>query len=155
MPIDIRQVAQRLRISAEQVNLLRFSRGLTQEGMERLPEAALQRAVRRLDYPDAPRARLAYREAQSRDDEGRIPSQPLVLALRQLDGLRLRARRALIAGMPTGGAVAPASLAIAPPPLAGLAQRKWVALGPGNIGGRTRALLVHPVNSQTMWAGSV
>lgn len=155
MPINISQVAASRGISVEQVELLRDSRGLTEEGIQRLPEQALQRAVRRLDYPDAPRARLAFRLAQSRDEEGRLPRQPLVTALRQLDGLRLRARRIRVAGVPTGGPVSPAHLAIVPPPLAGLAPRQWVALGPGNIGGRTRSLLIHPTDHATMWAGSV
>jgi photosystem II stability/assembly factor-like uncharacterized protein len=31
----------------------------------------------------------------------------------------------------------------------------WEALGPGNIGGRTRALVIHPTTPNTMWAGAV
>jgi hypothetical protein len=31
----------------------------------------------------------------------------------------------------------------------------WQALGPGNIGGRTRGLLIHPTTPNIMWAGSV
>src|SRR5262249_50339692 len=31
----------------------------------------------------------------------------------------------------------------------------WIPLGPGNVGGRTRALLIHPTNPNTMYAGSV
>ena len=31
----------------------------------------------------------------------------------------------------------------------------WSAMGPGNIGGRTRALLIHPTVPTTMWAGGV
>jgi hypothetical protein len=31
----------------------------------------------------------------------------------------------------------------------------WQALGPGNIGGRTRALLIHPTTPDVMWAGAV
>jgi hypothetical protein len=31
----------------------------------------------------------------------------------------------------------------------------WKPLGPGNIGGRTRALLIHPYDPNTMWAGAV
>jgi hypothetical protein len=31
----------------------------------------------------------------------------------------------------------------------------WEAMGPGNIGGRTRALLIHPTTPDTMWAGAV
>jgi len=155
MAINITRMAERRTISAEQVELLRSARGLTQAGIEALPEKSLQRALRRLDYPDAPRARQMFRLAQSRDDSGQIPSQPLVRALRELDGLRLRSGRRSVAGVPTGGAVAPAHLAIAPPPVAGLAQRQWIALGPGNIGGRTRSILVHPTNHATIWAGSV
>jgi photosystem II stability/assembly factor-like uncharacterized protein len=31
----------------------------------------------------------------------------------------------------------------------------WSALGPGNIGGRTRAILIHPTTPDTMWAAGV
>src|SRR5262249_22777029 len=135
MPINISRRAERRRISVEQVNLLRSSRGLTQDGIERLPEPSLQRAVRRLDYPDAPRARLAFRLAQSRDDEGRLPSQPMVTALRQLDGLRLRARRANVAGMPTGGAGPPPDLGGAVSPGAALRPPEGGGPRPAEVGG--------------------
>ncbi len=31
----------------------------------------------------------------------------------------------------------------------------WEALGPGNVGGRTRAILIHPTTPSTMWASAV
>ena len=31
----------------------------------------------------------------------------------------------------------------------------WSPLGPGNVGGRTRAILIHPTNPTTMWAAGV
>jgi photosystem II stability/assembly factor-like uncharacterized protein len=31
----------------------------------------------------------------------------------------------------------------------------WSAMGPGNIGGRTRSILIHPTTPTTMWAGGV
>ncbi|HMV51775.1 MAG TPA: hypothetical protein PKD31_28790, partial [Blastocatellia bacterium] len=31
----------------------------------------------------------------------------------------------------------------------------WTPLGPGNVGGRTRALLIHPTNANTMYAAGV
>src|SRR5262249_28609495 len=31
----------------------------------------------------------------------------------------------------------------------------WVWLGPGNIGGRTRSLLIHPTDPKTMWVAGV
>jgi hypothetical protein len=155
MAMDVQRVAQRRRISVEQVQLLRSQRGLTEAGIERLPEVALKSALRRLDYPDSPRARLMYRLDQSRDDRDSLPRQPLVAALRQLDGMRLRTRWPVVAGVPTGGVVRPASLAMAPPAVAGLGARQWKSLGPGNIGGRTRSILVHPNTHATMWVASV
>src|SRR5438270_4510427 len=29
----------------------------------------------------------------------------------------------------------------------------WQSLGPGNVGGRTRALVIHPQNANIMWTG--
>jgi photosystem II stability/assembly factor-like uncharacterized protein len=155
MAMNSRQVAERRGITEEQVELLHRQRGLTQAAIEELPERSLQRALRRQDYPDAPRARQLFRLRQSVDERGRIPDQPLVGALRELDGLRLRTRRSRVGRMPTGGAVNPGNLAIVPPPVGGLAPQKWKALGPGNIGGRTRSILIHPSNPSTIWAGSV
>src|SRR5262245_43761181 len=133
MPLNMDRVMELRKLSAQQIDLLRSARGMTEQALISAPEAAIRRAVRRLDYPDAPRARHAYRLAQSRDDLGQIPTQALLPALRQLDSLRLRARRGSVAGMPTGTHVEPAALAPVPPPAAGLGRRKWVALGPGNI----------------------
>lgn len=36
-----------------------------------------------------------------------------------------------------------------------LVTARWEALGPGNIGGRTRALLIHPLNPQILYSGGV
>ena len=38
---------------------------------------------------------------------------------------------------------------------AGISRAGWISRGPQNIGGRTRALVVHPANPNLMWAGSV
>jgi hypothetical protein len=38
---------------------------------------------------------------------------------------------------------------------AAVASGAWKAAGPGNIGGRTRALLIHPTQPNTMWAAGV
>ena len=41
------------------------------------------------------------------------------------------------------------------PNIAGIQPTGWNWLGPGNIGGRIRTILIHPTNSQIMWVGSV
>ena len=154
MAMNYDDAANKRGITVEQVEMLRSQRGLTQAAIEALPEKALRKALRRQDYPDAPRARQLFRLRQARDERGRIPEQAVVHALRELDSVRLRAPRGLIARMPTGGAVAPGNMTI--PRVGGLGgARKWKPLGPGNIGGRTRSILIHPTTPDTMWAGSV
>lgn len=143
-----------------QAQLLQETRCLTTEALRKLPEGVLRRAVRRLDYQDTARARVAFRRLQARDDQGVIPPNALPDALRQLDGVRSRTAslaQAQVAGVPTGQQVVPESL-MSPfiLPTAGLspAHTGWTSLGPGNIGGRTRAIVVHPGIASTMWAGS-
>src|SRR4051794_17268277 len=51
-------------ISLEQLRILRELRSLTDDAVRALPDRYLQKSVRRLDYPDMPRARKAFRLAQ-------------------------------------------------------------------------------------------
>src|SRR6478752_5330430 len=142
-------------ISVEQVQTLRQSRGLTSAGIEAIPEAALARALRRLEYPDMPRARDLYRRLQARDQRGRYPARAMLDAVRQLDSLRVRrAVPGTVAGVPTGTTVAPERLGLMIEPVAGADHPAWVPLGPGNIGGRTRSIVFHPTNHDTIWAAS-
>jgi photosystem II stability/assembly factor-like uncharacterized protein len=137
-----------------QLDQLRRTRGLTLNALQRLPDPALRRAVRRLEYPDLARARETFRVRQARG--GAAPGRgALSAALRQLDSSRARAAaQATVAGVPTGREVQPRSLL---PRTAGLGPGPggWVALGPGNIGGRTRSIVVHHTSPGVMWAGSV
>lgn len=41
------------------------------------------------------------------------------------------------------------------PEVGGLSRTGWKWLGPGNIGGRTRAIVVHPTNPRIMWLAAV
>jgi photosystem II stability/assembly factor-like uncharacterized protein len=150
-----RQLARERGITSEQVRILREVRCLSRAAIEVMPVQTLRRAVRRLDYPDMPQARGAFRLLQSYDEQGHIPEHAMFEALRQLDSLRVRQPpRPRVAGVPTGAAVIPRRLAVQPG-AAGLAAQSWVPIGPGNIGGRTRAIVIHPGQPQTMWAGSV
>ena len=149
----ISAAAKKRGIDSELAQLLYSARGLTPEGIECVPDGQLKAVARRLDYADMPGARLAWRTRTAHCDNGRIPDSPMVGVLRDLDSLRARAVPGSVAGMPAGGAVAPASMA--PMPVAGLKTRTWKPLGPINIGGRTRTLLIHPTKPATMWAGSI
>jgi photosystem II stability/assembly factor-like uncharacterized protein len=135
---------------------LRRKRGLLPSALRELPDPALKRSVGRLEYPDLAQAREAFRLRQAVNDEGRVTPDALDSALRQLDSSRARtAAVATVAGVPTGREVPLRGLL---PPRAGLGPGPgggWLSLGPGNIGGRTRSIVVHPKNANVLWAGSV
>jgi len=76
------------------------------------------------------RAKLRFR--QRADDNGRIFPNALINAKKEIDEMRAREARRDDAGL-----------------------WNWEWLGPGNIGGRIRAILIHPTNPNVMWIGSV
>jgi hypothetical protein len=106
---------------------LRRTRGLSLEGLREIPERALQRAVRRLDYPDLARAREAFRLRQARNDAGVVPPEAQAEALRQLDSTRTRN--------------------VAPPVVAGLASAP--APGPGSRSVRATSAAARARSSST------
>ncbi|WP_030264765.1 WD40/YVTN/BNR-like repeat-containing protein [Streptomyces sp. NRRL B-24484] len=153
MPVSDRQLAEAKHLSLEQVRLLRRSRGTTNDTLNGMPDAAVRRALRRLDHPDMPRLRAEFRLRQARGDDGAVPP-PMALG-RAGDQLRSALAggpdRATTAGVPTGRsrAARPAG-----GPAAGLSPVAWTWLGPGNVGGRTRGIVVHPGTPERMWAAS-
>lgn len=154
MPTSPEDVARSKGISTEQVRLLQATRGATTDTLTGLSPAAVRRAIRRLSYPDLARARQRFRREQQRDDAGRIEPGVLSDALRDLGAARSRVRRRVqqVAGVPTARSVDPVGLVAGG--AAGLAPDRWEWLGPGNVGGRTRSIVVHPTEPR-LWAASV
>jgi photosystem II stability/assembly factor-like uncharacterized protein len=98
-----------------------------------------------LDYH---RAATDFRAQQLRDENGKIPAAALSNAVQQK------------LSMPVNLQAWPGALRLQPgdrlePRIAGLDALSWDSLGPGNIGGRVRSLVVHPTNQGILWAGSV
>lgn len=149
MPIPDENLARDKNISVEQLHLLRESRGTTNDSLAGLPEAALRRAIRRIDYPDMPRLRAQFRLEQQRDDDGRIAPDALIAAVSSRDRLLADATAPSIAGVPVAPRTSPAGES-----LAGLSTSAWEWLGPGNIGGRTRGIVVDPADPSRLWAAS-
>ncbi|MBI4964217.1 MAG: hypothetical protein HY913_13140 [Desulfomonile tiedjei] len=145
-------------VSRGQLEVMQNALGLTNADISKLSEKALLKAIRKLEAPDRPRQRVAYQRLQLVNDRGEIPPNAQQNALRQLDSMRLRARAPQVAGVPSGPAIDAKSLA--PPflPLgAGIAPgaANWVSIGPGNVGGRTRSIVIHPARPDSIWIGSV
>jgi hypothetical protein len=85
-----------------------------------------------------------FRRLQMKDEYGRIPLDGLEKARRQMDRMReFREELAQKNGSPEG------------PEIAGLAPGDWTWLGPGNIGGRIRSIVIDPNNANRVFAGSV
>ena len=156
MPILTDEVIARARsLTVGQVQLLRARRGLTQLMLSEMPDDVLRKLLGRLRFHDLPRMRAQFRYDQSRDHHGVVPPRAMLSAL-----VEKRAGRApfapAVAGMRVGPAPAAASVGI-PSPTAGLdpGHTGWKALGPGNIGGRIRSIIIDPRDSNRLWAGSV
>ena len=90
-------------------------------------------------------AEAKWRALTLRDENGQIPENALLNAL---------AQKQLMPADPTAW---PGASVTRPAgrKTAGIDTNSWIWLGPGNIGGRIRSILVHPTNSATMWLGSV
>jgi hypothetical protein len=94
--------------------------------------------------PDSPDEALRYIKIAMRDEFGNIDPNGLMNARRQADAMRaqqlIRAQQAAAAGEPDA---------------AGITSASWTWIGPGNIGGRTRGIAIHPTTTSTIFAGSV
>jgi len=85
-----------------------------------------------------PLGALRFRRLQLQDERGEIPPDARMRALAQAEALR--------AARPRFGYGATS---------AGISPDDWVWLGPASVGGRIRAIVVHPTNAHTLWIGSV
>jgi photosystem II stability/assembly factor-like uncharacterized protein len=146
-------LARARNISVEQVRLLRQSRGTTNETLEVLPDAVLRQSLQRLAYPDRPALREEFRFRQALGDggTGAPPQHAVETAVTELYVAAVTDPPAQTAGVPTG----PPAAAPPAPGEAGLAVAAWQWLGPGNIGGRIRGIVIHPGDPSRMWVASV
>ncbi|MBK8823990.1 MAG: hypothetical protein IPN58_15695 [Anaerolineales bacterium] len=83
---------------------------------------------------DRPYEALAWRNLSLMDENGFIPADGLINANQQIKAMRAQQEAASKKAITSHG---------------------WTWLGPGNIGGRVRSVIIHPTNTNIMWAGSV
>ncbi len=93
------------------------------------------------------RARL--RMMQRADETGRVRPNALVDAKKEID--RLRALQQSFGVSKRRGITG--SKGVRQTEDGGISNWEW--LGPGNVGGRIRSILIHPTNPNTIWIGSV
>ncbi len=98
--------------------------------------------------PDYHLAELKFRSMTLRDENGKIPPNALIHAVqqkRQMPFIPQAWPGVLRDG--TSGGLEPAT--------AGIDSASWTSLGPGNIGGRIRSVLIHPTDPNIIWVGGV
>jgi photosystem II stability/assembly factor-like uncharacterized protein len=108
--------------------------------------------------PDHPDEAIAFRLLQMQDENGNIPPDGFAKAREHIQ--QMEKSWLVPGGSPDTNQVLTspdsklqASSAVASPE--GVTLAGWTWLGPGNVGGRVRAIVIHPTNTNSMWAGSV
>ncbi len=115
---------------------IRLARTLSNRELCELPPKRLARLVEKTDplAADHPSEAARLRRRQQQDERGVVPTGAVARAKAQADGLRLAPARK---------------------PAAGITRASWSALGPGNIGGRIRAIALHPAQPSRILVGGV
>lgn len=140
-PWDDAVVAKAIGLSEDRLENLKLARALDNDTLCSMPEEKLHRAIYKAENPkrpDQPAEWANFRALQQQDETGRVRPDGLSRAM--------EARKAMLANSPSPSGAEDG---------AGISSSQWTALGPGNIGGRIRAIAIHPTNTSTIWAGSV
>jgi hypothetical protein len=149
--IDDQQIAKRLSLSVEQVQQLR-ARGFTSERLMSFPLNQLSLLRQKLANTKLQEDRAAFTARLLKNEKGVIPADGKLKAILQIRAEGKAVKPGYVAGLPVGPTVDPRNLL---PNTAGLSPKRWEALGPRHVGGRTRALVIHPQQPNIMYAGSV
>lgn len=129
------EAARKLGITVAEASAFKSKKQVTDADLLAMPRERFDSMVERSRAPrhGFPRAAEQWRLMSLRDENGQIPHNALLAAKAEMDAL---------AGddqVSVGGLLASA----------------WTNLGPTNIGGRTRAIAIHPTTPTTIFAGSV
>ncbi|HEX6739090.1 MAG TPA: Calx-beta domain-containing protein [Vicinamibacteria bacterium] len=130
------EIAAHRGITLQTLEELGKKRSLPPAALCEVSEATLQRAIYRLEAPDLPDEAMRHRLLDLVDENGKIAHDALMKANAVAASMKRQSARE---GQNAGG----------------ISPGAWTWLGPGNIGGRVRGLLIHPTATSTMWAAGV
>ncbi len=147
-------VAAKLGLNVQQLHDLRARFDLSNDGLLALTAIQLQTMLLDLEHPgiDKHAEEQKFRALRMMDEHGRIPPDGLLRALEHRRHVSVDSD--LFPASPDPSAIEPDPGT--PGPLtAGIQTNGWTWLGPGNIGGRVRAMLAHPTFTNILWCGGV
>ena len=136
-----------LKLDGPTLARVKLSRSLSNVDLCTLPEARLQRTmVRALQpKPDHPGELATFREEQRKGSDGTV--DPLGLSNAMAAREQMIVEQQMLTPSTRSAPLAPLD--------AGINSASWTSLGPGNIGGRVRAIATVPGQPNTLYAGSV
>jgi len=126
------------------VGIVATGRGPVRPVGRRGPVPVKTEKLRVTTGPDSPDEAMRWIQMGQRDEFGNIAPNGVINAMRQADAMRALDRAARPAA--PGGAL---------PSVAGITPNGWTWIGPGNVGGRTRAIAIDPTTPSTLFVGSV
>jgi len=166
-------VARSINVPVERLKALKAARSLSNEQVCTFPEPMLQRAWKKLETgkPGYPDAWAEFRNLQRRSDDGTVKPDGLIrghehrkAVLKKIAEKKSGKHGAEESPEVLSGAVGlsgteQASIEVPASGvdinLAGIASNQWTEIGPGNIGGRIRAIAIDPANTNSIWIGGV
>ena len=97
--------------------------------------------------PGHPYQAAAFEVMRLRSADGTIATNGLINAIQQVQQMPYNASAWPGAAQPATGGIRPK--------VADLNTNNWQSLGPGNVGGRIRSIVIHPTIPSTLWVGCV
>jgi PKD repeat protein len=149
-------VAIHFGITVQQLHGVEGQYGLSNDQLLNLPWGQVQTMASDLDAPGHNKhaEEQYYRALRMMDEHGKIPPDGLMRALEHRHHIKSTDDGDLEPGQPDPSTNEP-SFGTPGPLVAGILTNGWTWLGPGNIGGRVRAIVPHPTDPNTLWAGGV
>ena len=135
-------VAEAVGLTENELEVVKRARALDNLTICTMPADRLARAIWRArnPKPDSPGDWARFRARQQSDETGTVNPEGLLRAVQERESMLqqqgLQGRSADV-------------------PLAGIGPGGWTSIGPGNIGGRIRAIAIHPTTPTRVFAGSV
>jgi photosystem II stability/assembly factor-like uncharacterized protein len=97
--------------------------------------------------PTNPDGAFRFRRLQLQDEKGEIPPDGLEKARQHVELMKAEQQKRIKVRPKVGEQPGIPEIGIAPD--------SWTWLGPGNVGGRIRSIVIQPANPNNMWVGSV
>jgi hypothetical protein len=167
-------VAKSIKVPVERLKALKSARSMTNDQVCTFPEPMLQRAWKKLDTvkADLPNEWAEFYNLRRRSDDGMVRADGLIRGFEHRRAV-LRKIAEKRSGVAPGGSnmageertasdqagntqttidIPESGVDVS---LAGISSNQWTEIGPVNIGGRIRAVIIDPDNTNNIWAGGV